>query len=86
MTQPLGPSYPYRCSGCGHEVEGGNLDGHPCVLCNRGLFAWLVPTCYRRIAWDDPRMHQRVYREWTHCGKALPPNPLPDNHARKEPK
>lgn len=31
----------YRCSACGLEVEGGNLDGLKRFLCNRWYHVWL---------------------------------------------
>ncbi len=40
-TSDLGPCHTYRCSGCGLEVEGGNLNGYRCFLCNRWYDVWL---------------------------------------------
>jgi len=74
VTQ-LGPSFPFRCDRCGHEIEGGNLQGTPCHMCGFFRRWWQCRGRYKQIPWDDAGMHERVIREIRWIGRALPPRP-----------
>lgn len=74
----LGPGFPFRCDRCGHEVEGGNLQGHPCFMPCRGWFGFKGK--YRQIPWDDEQMHARVARELAQFGRSFPPRPKAFSH------